>query len=116
MKFTHGYFLVSLGWDSQVLFWGQLAPKLLNYSQHRRVRGDEDPRRTRAQGEEDNGTRVRGGRPDLEAMEPVGGYKLGPSPVVEFLPTMIHSPMGCGLIVVTVNKLGGVTVAYFKQS
>ena len=97
MKFTHGRFLVSLGWDGQLLFWRHLTQQILNHGrQHSRME------RSRI-------------KPEL--VEPVGGYKVGPSPVVEFLPTMLLSLKGGGLLVTMANKMGGVSVAgYAKQN
>ncbi len=48
-------------------------------------------------------------------MEPVGGYKIGPAIVVEFLPLRIRTLMGCGLLVAMENKIGGVTVAFYVR-
>lgn len=50
-----------------------------------------------------------------ELVEPAGGYKLGPSPVVEFLPTMLLCLKGGGLLVTMANKMGGVSVAGYAK-
>lgn len=50
-------------------------------------------------------------------LDPAGGYKIGPSLAVEFLPVLLRPVMGCGLLVAMANKTGGTTVAsYVKQS
>jgi hypothetical protein len=95
MMFVHGYFLVSMGWDGQLLFW-KLSP----------LPSPDQPRSQRP--------RARPEQPDL--LDPVGGYKLGPSLVVEFLPILLRSMMGCGLVVAMANKLGGVTLAGYTRS
>lgn len=94
-----GYLLVSLGWGGQLLFWRLLPlPDMPLQSRPRRPRAKVEPLRA-------------------ELVEPAGGYKLGPSLAVEFLPLKLGSMMGCGLVVAMANKLGGVTVAgYAKQS
>lgn len=92
--FVHGYLLVSVGWDSQLLFW-RLHP--LPDADHGR------PHRLKAKSEQ----------PEL--VDPVGGYKLGPSLVVEFLPLLLRSMMECGIVVAVANKLGGVTLAGYAR-
>ena len=53
---------------------------------------------------------------EVELLDPAGGYKIGPSLAVEFLPVLLRPVVGCGLLVAMANKLGGVTIgSYFKQ-
>lgn len=100
LHFTHGYLLASLGWDGQLLFWTKL---------HQRVSTPHQQRRSKVRGE-----RV---ELEVELVDPAGGYIIGPSPAVEFLPLLFRPVMGCGLLVAMANKLGGVTVvSYVKQS
>ena len=94
LMFGHDYFLVSVGWDGQLLFW-RLHP--LPAPDKGR------PHRLKARPEQ----------PDL--LDPVGGYKLGPSLAVEFLPVLLRSMMGCGLVIAMANKLGGVTLAGYAK-
>lgn len=91
------YMLVSLGWDGQLLFWKHLL------SQH-------FPPLQRSKS-------VRGDKLDVvEMVEPAGGFKLGPSSVIEFLPLSLCTLMGRGLAIAMRNKLGGTAVAcYLKQ-
>ena len=92
--FISDYFLVSLGWDGQLLFWRfcPLTSGDLGHQQRPKARPEQ---------------------PDM--LDPVGGYKLGPSQVVEFLPIFLRSMMGCGLVVAMANKLGGVTIAGYAR-
>ena len=94
MQFTHGYMLVSLGWDGQLLFWRlRLLPETPHKARPHRPKSKQEP----------------------ELLDPAGGYKLGPSLVVEFLPLLLRSMQGCGLVIAMANKQGGVTVAGYAK-
>lgn len=97
LTFCRGRFLTSLGWDGQLLFWKHLNQQRRSCD-HRVTKG-------------------RVGRSAVELMEPVGGYKLGPSTAVEFLPSHLCSLMsGCDFLVAMGNKQGGTTVASYTKS
>ena len=62
-------------------------------------------------------TNYRGDRSAVELMEPVGGYRLGSSMAMEFLPFSISPLMsGCDFMVAIGNKLGEMTVASYTKS
>ena len=97
LTFSRGHFLVSLGWDGQLLFWKHLA--------HRRKSSGRCASKEHSY------------RSTVEIVEPVGGYKIGPSPSVEFLPSLVRPLMaGCGFLVAMDNKMGGVTVACYTKT
>ena len=97
LQFAHSSLLISLGWDGQLLFWKLLPlPAVSQQGRHHQ--------RSRALVER---------TPEL--VEPTGGYKIGPSVLVEILPIMLCSLMGPGLVVAMANKLGGVTVAGYTK-
>lgn len=94
-----GCLLSSLGWDSQLLFWKHITRQALSCP---------PPSRPRSKG-------PRGERGEVELMDMVGGYKLGPSLTVEFLPLMLRPLMGCGLLVAVGSRLGGTTLACYSK-
>ncbi len=97
LTFSCGHYLTSLGWDGQLLFWRHLAQrkKLVKVSS----------------------SKCRPCHSEVEIAEPVGGYKIGPSPSAEFLPSLIRPlAAGCGFLVAMENKLGGITVACYTRN
>ena len=90
----HYHSLVSIGWDGQILFWPNLLVSLpkSHPPHHHHVHSNQKE------------------LPYTE-VEPLGGYKLGPSAIVKFLPIAVH-PLICnsGLVVLLQNRLGGFTV------
>ena len=46
--------------------------------------------------------------------DPQGGFKIGPSAILEFLPLSLHPLDGHGVMVVIGNRLGGVSVLHYS--
>ena len=98
LTFSRGHYLTSVGWDGQMLFWrhfskGRKSVVLSTASKGRQY------------------------QLAVEILEPVGGYKIGPSPSAQFLPSLIRPlACGCGFLVAVDDKLGGVTVACYTNS
>ncbi len=85
--------LVSLGWDGQLLFWqGNTASS--HVSAHTKLRRDAS-------------------LPYVDT-EPLGGYKIGPSSRVEFIPLAVYRGLGGGLLVMVIDGQGAVTVINYE--
>lgn len=77
--------MLSVGWDGQVLYW---CPSLLTHSHHTAdIHMDSDPQ---------------------------GGFKLGPSAILEFLPLSLRPVGGYSVLVAIGNRLGGVSVLLYS--
>ena len=99
--------LVSIGWDSQLLLWNRLLlpslPKTTS-SSSRSVHHN-------TQHKEQSAIAL-----PLTEMEPVEGFKLGPSASVDFLPLNVHNFLDCGLFVLVRNRVGAVYVVLYMRS
>ena len=107
----NGHRLVSIGWDSQLLLWNHLLlpslPKTvssLNSSSrvvHHNTKHTEQSAIDTL---------------PLTEVEPVEGFKLGPSASVDFLPLTVCNYLDCGLFVLVRNRLGAVYVVLYMRS
>ena len=108
-----GHRLVSIGWDSQLLLWNRiLLPSLpknfsssLSSSSSRAVHHN-----TQHTAEQS----VMAALP-LTEVEPVEGFKIGPSASVDFLPLTVYNFLDCGLFVLVRNRLGAVYVILYMR-
>ena len=87
------HFLVSIGWDGQVLFWQDIWKESSQHLQDKQLQN----------------------LPYVET-EPQWGFKLGPSASIQFIPLTMRALLGCGLLVVLVNKLGHITIVSYMTS
>ena len=100
--------LVSIGWDSQLLLWNHfLLPSLpkITSSSSRAVHHN-------TQHTEQSAIAAL----PLTEVEPVEGFKLGPSASVNFLPLTVYNFLDCGVFVLVRNRLGAVYVVLYMRS
>lgn len=90
VKFVGGT-LVSTGWDGQVLFWQntEQLQKVLTVKNQENL--------------------------PFEESEPQGGFKLGPSASVEFVPLSTQTLGNHVLVMTLYNKSGAVTIVCYLQ-
>lgn len=84
--------LASLGWDGQILFWQ--AGSISSHALVTHTKGGKDRHHSHV----------------YVDTEPLGGYKIGPSTTVDFVPLAIYEVFGGGLLVMVKDRCGGVTV------
>lgn len=101
-----GHCLVSIGWDSQLLLWSRLLlPTLPKASSSSRAVHHNTPH------VEQSAVSL-----PLTEVEPVEGFKLGPSASVDFLPLCVCSYLDYGLFILVRNRLGTVYVVLYTRS
>ena len=102
-----GHHLVSIGWDSQLLLWNHLLlpslPKITSLSRaiHHNTQHTEQSAIAAL---------------PLTEVEPMEGFKLGPSASVDFLPLTVYNFLDSGLFVLVRNRLGAVYAVLYMRS
>ena len=100
---------MSIGWDSQLLVWSRLLlpslPKTHSSSLSRSVAHHSTKH-----------TELTSETLPLTEVEPVEGFKLGPSASVDFLPLAVYNFLDSGLFVMLRNRMGVVYVAFYTRS